>query len=342
MAFKEAGQVRTIDDVKERWLSVERGRAGRLTGLGVVGKAVGQGLVMRTFLCIQWTGIEVQKIRLAQKYSICAVVVGGWGMRVEVQSEFSKGFFIDEEALKKIDEIIRNRIGGQEGFAIAFSVSRIDFAKIEYDSINDLLENEDNSRIAQVSKLEIQAGSDRSNLTLVFEKGKKTRFNIESDIRDSAILLSADLKEYLKGEVLIRRLAFLNRFANDKVAYPMSYLFGMIIPAFMTVYYSNKRETVLPSATLEQKVDFLVNSTISKYSIDNYMKYVAGYLIIATILIVVAGSDRFFPTHTFYWGKEIQRYESSKSVRDRIFWGVLVALVIGVAGSLLAGKIQVN
>jgi hypothetical protein len=47
-------------------------------------------------------------------------------------------------------------------------------------------------------------------------------------------------------------------------------------------------------------------------------------------------SGKLFPTNIFYIGKQIDRYDAVVSLREKIWWGVIVALGIGVLGSLIA------
>ncbi|HYJ81604.1 MAG TPA: hypothetical protein VEW26_02010, partial [Allosphingosinicella sp.] len=45
-------------------------------------------------------------------------------------------------------------------------------------------------------------------------------------------------------------------------------------------------------------------------------------------------------TRIFCWGREAQRYAKYKGLKEKILWGVVIALAVGVTGGLMTGAIQ--
>lgn len=272
-------------------------------------------------------------------------------MLAEVKSNFSSGFFITEESIKKIEDLIQSRLGSQEAFYQSYSVRRNDNATITYENSSDLISKEGNGRVGLVTALLVKAGSNLSQLEMNFEHSEKSELSIKSEDRDAALLLSADLKEYLKSEVFIRRLSFLSNIARSRFS-PMIIMLAIFSPFFYFVFtVSNRidrtsRTIDVHKATIDEKLNFIISKYFDNRQADveagNIPKYMVATMLLSVLFWLLFNSNVVYPAYTFYWGKEISRYDSSKSIRDKVFWGILVALAVGITGSLLAGKISIH
>lgn len=261
-------------------------------------------------------------------------------MRADIDTELSSGFFVSEEAIKKIEDIISKRLQGEAGFKKVFVVKRSDDAEISYVDSSTLITSEENSKINYITSIKLEFSGDKSTVALNFTKNKKTTLKINSTDRDLALLLSADLKEYLKSEVLIRRLAFINRATSHPQFLMASFMLSMIVPIGIANWNRPSQPNPLQLSSDSAKIDFLVESAIYKNKFESIPTYWAIFTVLIAICLILLFSSLVYPSHTFYLGKEIVRYDKAKAVRTNVFWVVFVGLVVGVIGSIIAGKIS--
>lgn len=262
-------------------------------------------------------------------------------MKAEIQASFSRGFLLHEEALKKIEDLSRARFGNEQKFDIKYVVKRADHASIEYQDSNELLMHEDNSKISTIKKVEFSAKSQKSSVKITFEEGEKTKLSISSDNRDAALILSADLKEYLRSDVFLYRSEIVTRLATHRAAPVFLMMITTLFPILGVVLFTNRLEFDISNSSIEQKIDFLVESQLSNSSNSSFLEYWLYFIIFSFFLFVSIITNIFSSPYTFYWGKGVTRYDAAKSMREKIFWGIVVAFIIGVFGSLLAGKIEI-
>ena len=262
-------------------------------------------------------------------------------MKAEVKTKFSEGFFLSEQSIKKLEDIIAKRLQTIANFDQAFIVRRNDHATISYSTSSDLIISEENTNIEAVESLSITAEGPTASVRLHFEKGQKTELDIKSDDRDLALLLSADLKEYLKSEVTIKRLAVISRLMNEKIILPIS----LAIPLIGILIFQMRQSRPFidyQKATIEEKINYLVVSSQGRDTIQDAPVYLMGGMFVMLLVVSVLGSPKILPSHTFYWGKQASIYDAGKSLRSKIFWGVIVALIVGFAVALFTNKLGLN
>ena len=86
-------------------------------------------------------------------------------MFAEVKSEFSSGFFISEEAIKKVEDLISRRLGSQPNFTQSYSVRRNDSATINYGSSSELIAKEENGKVKSVKLTNVASFLHSTELT---------------------------------------------------------------------------------------------------------------------------------------------------------------------------------
>ena len=88
-------------------------------------------------------------------------------MRVNFEHEFKKGYFLSEESLIKIDDIIKKRFNNKV-VDISFRIFRIDGMLIESNSIDSILE-EENAPRNFINRIVIKAETESHYMKLTFD-----------------------------------------------------------------------------------------------------------------------------------------------------------------------------
>jgi hypothetical protein len=261
-------------------------------------------------------------------------------MRVDVDAEFTRGFFLTEEALRKIEDLISARLGAGDNFASSIKAKRLDDAEVEYANTGELITNEENLKHQRIRRLSIESKSDITEFSLIFEKEQKTRLKINSSNRDQALLLLAELKEYLKSEVFVRRFAFLSTIASHRSTFPLAFAVPIFLLILPTIFRS-RPSIDIDKATTDEKLNYLIG--VSEYSRDiGLFPYVMGGMLLLVVILLIVSSDKVYPAYTFYWGRERDGYDRAKGFRSKVIWVVLVGLLIGVLSSILATGISIQ
>lgn len=258
-------------------------------------------------------------------------------MSAKIDAKFSRGFFLSEEALTKIENVVQQRLSQGANYIHKFDAHRVDDAVTTYNKAADLISSEENSKRNAIKGLDFEAVSDTGKVSLSFARADKTKLVIESPDRDLALLLSADLKEYLKSEVLVKRFAFISGLIENKATFPLLMTITLI-PMLVAIAWTDRPEVInLSKASVDEKLDYLVNIGNARLGLENgFPAYIVLFPFIVIIMLFILSSSIVYPAYTFYWGKEISRYDSARSVRGKIFWVVVVGLVISLIGAYLS------
>jgi len=259
-------------------------------------------------------------------------------MRAEVTEKLSGGFFLSEQSIKKIIDLISSRVG--EDLALTLTVIRADNAKISYGGISELIQKEENSPTEKILTLEIESQGSVTQLKLTFERGEETSLRIESEDRDVALLLAADLRQYIRNEVLVSRLEVANRILSHKLFFPLFMMISLLVMVTAAEYFTNSPKISLSSATLEQKIDYLVEAREGARVTQSFPLYFIVGLFLLLVLTLGFFSSRFLPLYTFHWGPEIEAYGRAQRLRSNIFWIVGIGLLVGVVAGSLSGRIS--
>gem|GEM_PF-3052654 len=258
-----------------------------------------------------------------------------------LEADYAKGFFLSEENLIKIDDVIRTRV--REVLVdppIIYKIYRKDNFFVDYNSVADVL-REENSNRNLIQTLVIRIDTEEVNLTVTFNKKEDSQLFLEADDRDLVFLLGSDLKEYLKSEVFVTWRLGLNEPHYLAMAGMVMVLAGFVLatPAITSLFKSNAgntaRDLALKSNNLGDKLNYLIDN---RFPLGPKLELTWIYILIpiAAVLVVSILVHSKSMTNVFYWGKEVPRYNRARSLRDKIFWGVGIALLVGIAGSFLS------
>lgn len=259
-------------------------------------------------------------------------------MKVSFEHEFKKGFFLSEESLIKIDDIIKNRFNN-EAIDISFRIFRIDGMLIESDSINSILE-EENAPRNFIQRIVIEAETDSHYMLLEFDTEESISLSIISDSRDFANLLIADLKEYINSEVL--KFSSLDFYKLKKL---MLALLMISIMGYMTFVMYNvvsleqsvDIEKLSSSLDLNAKLNYLIQNRAASGYGEGFipMMSVMVTLMILTLFPIEKLIRRVFPKNIFYWGKRKSLYDKYKDLKSKIFWGIVIGFIISIIAGLI-------
>ncbi len=254
-------------------------------------------------------------------------------MPAKIDSKFKDGFVLSEENLAKIDDIIKKRFDFS-GLPpqIKFEVHRTDDALITYETISDVV-SEENSKRNKVRQLVIKCSNKSDLLKLNFEHGEPTSLNLSTEDRDVALLLTADIKEYLHSEVLIKKFNFFFRFVEHRLFMPLALLITFAAMLVVLMKNGSPNPINLDKSTIDQKLDYLIN--VSRKKDDTIYRPFIFLLVGMVTPLLLIFIKPFYHTDVFYWGKEIQKYDDQKKLRSNIFWGIIVSLIVGIIGSAL-------
>lgn len=261
-------------------------------------------------------------------------------MGAYVEERFEGGFLLDEGKLRKIVDIIETRTGESSS---KFKVFRGDSYSYETSSVDDVV-NEDNEDWRAITRLQIKLSDENPLEFMLTFSGRGMSIYITGEDRDTVYLLFSEIREYAKNDVL--QLAPMSANTGRIV----SLLFMTAVTAF--VMYSifepqiNKdlsmAQAALESSDTNTKLDYLISDRelISKGKSSLYWILILLFLpIIVSTEILQKFWNFIYPSNQFLFGERKKKYESRMSLFSRIFWGVIVALVVSVIASIMVWKV---
>lgn len=266
-------------------------------------------------------------------------------MAAYVRHRFKKGFLLDEERIRKINEILCERLEGLDnGCELAYRVYRADAFSYTTSRVEDVIA-EENTRWQRIVSLSVSATyQDALGLKLEFSDSG-TELNIEGEDRDFVYLLFSDLRQYISKEVNCLR-------GIPKPAAMIVTLGLMIVglAAIVTFFVQPTRrpawrdlDTVLASQDVHEKLDYLLECR-RPTAMPGALSVGMGSMLAALLVMFFAVMDidwvsrvgrYLFPANVFLFGKELDRYERSQALRGKIVWGILIAFGVALVAGLV-------
>ena len=103
-------------------------------------------------------------------------------------------------------------------------------------------------------------------------------------------------------------------------------------PKFINLKYSS----------MDQKLNFIVERINGNMDRNNdFLPGLVGIVVFFVILPTTWVVRKMLTSDVFYWGKETARVDRLVKLRYNVVWGVIVAGLIGVFSSIVAGKISI-
>jgi hypothetical protein len=92
----------------------------------------------------------------------------------------------------------------------------------------------------------------------------------------------------------------------------------------------------LSHASAQQKLDYLVHLSQMRSDLSFFpLSIIVPFAVLLVVVAMLYILRPLFPAYTFYWGKEIGRYDRIVSLRGKIFWAVFIGILVGLAASYI-------
>lgn len=147
----------------------------------------------------------------------------------------------------------------------------------------------------------------------------------------------------MKNEVFIFKIGNISKIVESRSFFPLILMLTMIVMLSISIFLRKKSPEIdLKTENIERKIDYLIE--ITNYYRNSNIDIFPIYLILIPIMIYLFTYfyNFIYRPNTFYFGKEIYKYDSMKSLREKLFWGVIVAAIVGFAVSFLGGYAPIN
>ncbi len=260
-------------------------------------------------------------------------------MGAYVEDRFEGGFLLDEARLRKIVDIITNRI--RESF-IRFKVFRGDSYTYITSNINDVI-CEDNEDWRAITKLQIKLCKESPlEFNMSFSEEGVSLY-ITGEDRDTVFLLLSEIREYAKND-LLRRPPLTERAIKNA-----GIVLVLITTAFMVITVgthnfqtdSTALKEILETSNVNDKLNFLITERHEKNAPTSAFRYVFIAMFTTILLLLTAPYlqkmwNFIYPSNEFLFGARKKKYEARMTLLGKLFWGVGVALAVGIVASFIA------
>lgn len=237
---------------------------------------------------------------------------------------FKEGFFITEESLYKIKDIIEKRLKEIqiEKPTINFVIERKDWLMFTTTEINQIV-NEYNWSKDFIVRVIIVYDTDEHKIALHFDPKEETNFYIEWFSKDFIILLSWDLKDYLHNDVLIFRKFNLKKRTKEILLIIMFLIFFYI---FYSLYKINNIDltNILKSEDINEKLNFLIQYRKNQDQFIPLWFILIPFLLPILISLFAMFFDYFYPRNIFYIWQVKKSYDKKVSFRNYIIWTIII------------------
>lgn len=276
--------------------------------------------------------------------------------KAQIDFDFKKGFFLEEDDILKIDEIIKSRFNSLPNPILKYRIRRSDSNEYTTD-ILDIILKEENCKAQEIVSLTFMAESNREKkvheyesdyrLKLSFSKKDGTNLNIEGLDRDLVFLLKSDIKNYLdnnvnKGFSIKDNMIFRLNSMLFLMAFLFIFLLGIL---FFKSSPTNNKANILKSIDVNEKLNYIIqqSSDFSLTSTNSTFYIIVAFMMLFTIGLTFDFLPKLlgfiFPSNTFYIGKIMKVYDKKISLRNNIFWIVGIGLIVGIIASFVANRL---
>lgn len=260
-------------------------------------------------------------------------------MAAFVEHSFDNGFLLDEERIRKIQDIIATRLSKQSPpLKPKYKVYRGDSYSYVTESLEDVA-MEDNDDWRKITRLDVLVEKgDALDFRLSFSHAG-SELNIKGEDRDQVFLLFSDLREYMNNDVATSKLTK-NRYKLMSSFLLLLPMVGFLVFMWLDIKPSNPlaRQNALQSSNMVTKLDFIIQEEQRRDTGRGFLYIVAVTIVfmgLASTRLLQRGVGFMFPSNEFLFGRRKQRFEHRRTILNNILWIVL----IGLAVSTIAGII---
>jgi hypothetical protein len=262
-----------------------------------------------------------------------------------VDSEFTKGYILDEEKIRKLNEILVSRASQiHPDCKPTFKIYKSDTFSYTTDDLQKIL-SETNADWEKIERLTMFMKYD-DDFDLKLDFGNEgTKLHIEGKERDVVYLIFSELKQYIANEVTVIK-PFIGTKFKSFFLYISFILLSVVlaITMFSTGFFSNTstltKSDALNTQDLQLKLNFLIEKQSDPSSEKDLPYIFIGYMVL--MLLVIFGGDLLlrpikylFPDHIFLIGKEIEKNSKRLTLRQNILWVVIVGSIVCIITGLI-------
>lgn len=281
-------------------------------------------------------------------------------MRAYVDRHLKRGFRLDSSRLTRLNDIFVQHVGaiGEP----VYSVYREDGAMLPMNSIAEIV-SEPNDNTHRITRLVVSsAETAKVALKLDFRAESKNDKKDRSDKDTGAHLnAEADAREDLMP-VVNDTIAFLEKdVCTVWRPSPQNVLTGLFVVVVFAQFIPLVRMMRPPTAVTAQlnaaldasdpgtKLDALLTAQLRTLSSSSYsMPLMLGLMgsMVVVLLVTVDGIQRavwdfFWPTNLFLIGDEAERQDKRASLRDKVLWGIVIALLVSIVSAVLVSRLRI-
>ena len=186
---------------------------------------------------------------------------------------------------------------------------------------------------------------EKFELSLNFDDQGANLF-INGENRDNVFLLFSELKEYLLNEISIKKWT-LQLFKDIFRVLPIFmiiiiFVFLIILPLSQNQNISGESfNNILQSNDTNEKINFLIQIKSEESPSNPKIIYLFSVVLLSLIFSnnLAKFASYFFPSNLFLFGKEIDRYKKRLEIRSKLFWIIIIGLIITIVGGFIVNKI---
>ncbi|MBX3353802.1 MAG: hypothetical protein KF684_12790 [Phycisphaeraceae bacterium] len=268
---------------------------------------------------------------------------------IHFERKYSRGFRLDAEAIKKIDQFFRDDLG--TGDELKYRVHLANDSVVEFGEAVDVvgLENGNADRITKIELLATMDGGTKFEISLGSVSG--VRVMVEGKHRAELESLLRRVTDYLERDII-------SWWPPAATQFGIRVFIGIGFLAFMVLLLGS-----LAVRMVRGEVDVIVQSLLSAREAGDHHRMIEamiddriyhlnirgsrlyGWSSLLFILFIIASAPAaslaaiaikfLFPRNVFVWGREIHRIAKRAQIRAWLFSG----LGLGIVASLIAGAL---
>ena len=262
-----------------------------------------------------------------------------------VDSEFKKGYILDEERIRKLNEILVTR-----GSLIhpdckpTFKIYKADTFSYTSDDIQKVL-SENNADWEKIERLTIFMKHD-DDFYLNLDFGSETsKLHIEGKERDVVFLIFSEIKQYIANEITVIK-PFIGTISKSFASLISSIILLLVFSTYMFTSDTFKNTSTISKADalstqdLQIKLNFLIEKQSDPSSLRTFPYFMIGAMLLTFLPLfgldyLLRPIKYLYPSRIFLIGKEIEKHSKRLTLRQNLLWGVVIASIISLATGLI-------
>ncbi len=289
---------------------------------------------------------------------------------------FDQAFTLDSSKIRRLLDVIAQKIS-LLSFESTLSITCFlkDKNKLEFNNVEDLLKH-DNTIKNPIENLAIEVSilKEKSHypkyINIDFHKNGIINFGIDDTGNSEITKLRSEIEEqiertlttnsiqkYLANSGFIQGTIFLCFFISILILFLnySSSLKSQQNKSIMDIYMGK----TIDKFTEKEKIDFIFRDSVKKYiksetaSYDfNVQKFIATFVemvnlqntirilpFLIAIFVFFYSLISLYPKSNFFWGDMQEQIKRQERLRDNIFYGIIIALILGIIVNLSSAQL---